>query len=653
MCGISGLILPGLTGQGDKLASLARRMADTLAHRGPDDSGVYADPDAGVGLGHRRLAILDLSEAGAQPMHSATGRFVLVHNGEIYNFLELRRELEQSDAPLPPWRGDSDTEVMLAAFETWGVEPALTRFTGMFAFALWDRKNRVLHLARDRMGEKPLYYGLTNNGLAFASELKALRALPDFSPELDTGSLALFLRYQYVPEPRSIYKNAFKLRPGHLLTVRADNPTNLNPHPYWSLRAAVHAGLSDPFTGSETEAAEQLETLLGNAVQNQMLSDVPLGSLLSGGIDSSLVTALMQARSDKPVKTFTIGFENQAYDESGDAKKVAEHLRTDHTELTVTPQHVLDLVDRLPDIYDEPFADASQLPTRMVAELTRHHVTVCLTGDGGDETFGGYNRHLWAPAVWNRIAPLPAPLRRLAAGAMHLLTPAAYDALFRTLNPVLPQAARVRTPGNKAHKLADALTANSPENLYKQICSTWPDPAALLPHVTEPETAPDQPETWPRLTDFTRRMQYLDSVTYLPGDVLQKVDRATMHVALESRSPYLDHHVVEFAWRLPKSMLLQQKQGKQILRRILHKYVPQTLVERPKMGFGIPIDQWLRGPLRNWAAHLLDADRLKQQGLVNPEPVQKQLRDHLAGRRDNQYRLWNMLMFQAWYERWM
>ena len=524
MCGISGLILPGLAGQGERLASLARRMADTLAHRGPDDSGVFADPEAGLGLGHRRLAILDLSEAGAQPMHSTSGRFVLVHNGEIYNFLELRRELEQTDPSLPPWRGDSDTEVMLAAFETWGVEPALTRFTGMFAFALWDRTERVLHLARDRMGEKPLYYGLAGKGLAFASELKALRALPDFSPTLDTGSLALFLRYQYVPEPRCIYQNAFKLSPGHLLTIRADAPTDLRPHPYWSLRCAVENGLFSPFTGTETQAADHLETLLGDVIQNQMLSDVPLGSLLSGGIDSSLVTALMQARSDRPVRTFTIGFASEAYDESGDARKVAEHLGTDHTELTVTPQHVLDLVERLPEIYDEPFADASQLPTRMVAELTRHHVTVCLTGDGGDETFGGYNRHFWAPAVWNQIKRLPPTLRALAANAVRLLPPATYDALFRTLDPVLPSAARVRTPGNKAHKLADALAARTPEALYKNLCSTWPDPAALLPGVTEPETAPDQPETWPRLTDFTRRMQYLDSITYLPGDVLQKVD---------------------------------------------------------------------------------------------------------------------------------
>lgn len=642
-----------MTGDGNGLTALARRMADTLAHRGPDGSGVFADPDAGLALGHRRLAILDLSEAGAQPMHSATGRFVLVHNGEIYNFLELRRELESLGGPFLPWHGDSDTEVMLAAFETWGVEQTLVRLTGMFAFALWDRRERVLHLGRDRMGEKPLYYGRVGNGLAFASELKGLRVHPDFSPQLDRESLALFLRYQYVPEPRSIYRDIFKLAPGHLLTVRADALSNLHPRAYWSLRDAVNRGLADPFTGSEAEAADRLEALLGNAVQNQMLSDVPLGSLLSGGIDSSLITALMQTRSDRPVKTFTIGFEAEAYDESADARKVAAHLGTDHTELFVTPDHILDLVKKLPVLYDEPFADASQLPTHLVAELTRQHVTVCLTGDGGDETFGGYNRHFWAPAIWDKIGTLPPALRQLGAEAIRLLAPGTYDGLFRAMDPILPAAARVRTPGNKAHKLADVLAADTREALYKQLCSTWPDPSALLPSVAEPRSPVDCPETWPPLTDFARWMQYLDSITYLPGDILHKVDRATMGVALESRAPYLDHHVVEFAWRLPRPMLLQGKEGKRILRNVLYKHVPRELVERPKMGFGVPIDQWLRGPLRQWASDLLDPERLRRQGLFDPEPIACQLRDHLAGRRDNQYRLWNLLMFQAWHDHWM
>ncbi|MDD3312626.1 asparagine synthase (glutamine-hydrolyzing), partial [Pseudodesulfovibrio sp.] len=395
MCGICGFLLPGSRGDTDGLAPLARRMADALAHRGPDDHGVYADPDAGLALGHRRLAILDLSPAGAQPMRSPSGRFVLIHNGEIYNFSELRRELDQQ-APSRAWRSDSDTEVMLAAFETWGVEPALARFTGMFACALWDTREHVLHLARDRMGEKPLYYARTGQGLLFGSELKALRAHPAFAPELDRESLALYLRYQYVPEPRSIYRDTFKLAPGHLLTVRADAPRDLRPRPWWSLRDAVAKAQANPFTGSATEAADQLETLLGDAVARQMVADVPLGSLLSGGVDSSLITALMQARSTRPVRTFTIGFSNADYDESTHAARVAEHLGTEHTTLVATPAHALDLVRQLPDIYDEPFSDASQLPTHLVAALTRQHVTVCLTGDGGDESFGGYNRHFWA-----------------------------------------------------------------------------------------------------------------------------------------------------------------------------------------------------------------------------------------------------------------
>ena len=653
MCGICGFFQPGQAADAQSLTGLARRMADTLAHRGPDDAGAWADPESGIALGHRRLAILDLSPAGAQPMLSHDGRFALAHNGEIYNFRELRRELETEGGPFLPWRSDSDTEVMLAAFQAWGVETALRRFTGMFAFALFDRREKTLFLARDRMGEKPLYYGLTDHGPAFASELKALRAHPAFRAELDLESLALYLRFQYVPEPRCIYKNAFKLAPGHWLAIRADSPRDLAPKPYWTLRDAVEHGRRTPFAGTEAEAADRLDTLLRAAVARQMVADVPLGSLLSGGIDSSLVTALMQAQSDRPVRTFTIGFSDAAYDESSDARRVAEHLGCDHAELTLTPDRVLALVPRLPDLYDEPFADASQLPTHLVAELTRQHVTVCLTGDGGDEIFGGYNRHFWAPALWRRLRPLPPALRSTLARAMRLLTPAAWDALFRTLDPVLPAAARVRTPGHKAHKLADALDAPTRDDLYKSLVSTWQNPHALLAAATEPKTILDRPETCPALPDFTRQMQYLDTLTYLPGDILHKVDRATMAVALESRAPYLDHHVAEFAWTLPRPMLVQGKTGKRVLRDVLKRYVPETLTNRPKAGFGAPIDAWLRGPLRDWAASLLAPDRIKNQGLLNAELVSRTLADHLAGRCDNQYRLWNLLMFQAWYDRWM
>lgn len=652
MCGISGFINPAMRGDGEGLLTLAGRMANALAHRGPDGSGTYGDPEVGLGLGHRRLAILDVSNKGAQPMRSPDERFVLVHNGEIYNFLELRAELEAEGGPFLPWRSDSDTEVMLAAFRLWGVEEALRRFVGMFAFALWDREERTLTLARDRMGEKPLYYGRAGRGLVFGSELKALRAHPDYFASLDMEALSLFLRYQYVPEPRSIYKKTYKLPPGCMLTIRADALHDWEPKPYWSLGEAVRMGLAEPFHGSETEAADQLETLLRSVVRNQMISDVPLGSLLSGGIDSSLVTALMQAESDRPVRTFTICFSEAAYDESKDARAVAKHLGTDHTELTVTPDHVLGLVDRLPRLYDEPFADASQLPTHLVAELTRRHVTVCLTGDGGDETFAGYNRHFWAPSIWDKIAPFPAALRSLTADAIRAVPPKGYDALFRTIGELIPQAFRVRTPGNKAHKLADVLAADSREALYKQLCSAWADPSALL-GTTEPRTLVDRPELWPQLPNFTRRMQYLDTMTYLPGDILHKVDRATMGVALESRAPFLDHRVIEFAWRLPLTMLLRGREGKLPLRNILYRHVPKQLVERPKMGFGIPLDAWLRGPLRDWAHQLLDPARIQRQGLFNHATISRVLGDHMAGKRDNQYRLWNMLMFQAWFDEWM
>ncbi|WP_419786222.1 asparagine synthase (glutamine-hydrolyzing) [Pseudodesulfovibrio sp.] len=652
MCGINGFILPEMRGDTHGLTSLARRMADALAHRGPDDNGTYADPVTGMALGHRRLSILDLSPAGAQPMRSASGRFILAHNGEIYNFKELRRSLEEQYGPIA-WCSDSDTEVMLAAFELRGVDAALESFTGMFACALWDTQDRTLYLARDRMGEKPLYYAKTDQGVVFGSELKALHANPAFRPELDPQSLALYLRYQYVPEPRSIYSDTFKLQPGYLLTIRADAPHELNPRPWWTLKETVEHAQSNPFAGSETEAANRLETLLGNAVARQMVADVPLGSLLSGGIDSSLITALMQARSSRPVRTFTIGFSNPDYDESTHARRVAEHLGTEHTELVATPDHVLKLVETLPDLYDEPFSDSSQLPTHLVAALTREHVTVCLTGDGGDETFGGYNRHLWAPALWARLGHLPAPVRSLTAGAMRLLPPGGWDRLFHMADPILPARAKITTPGHKAHKLADALSASTREALYKQIVSTWQDPSALLSGITEPQTTLDRPDSWPSLPDYLSWMQYIDTVTYLPGDVLHKVDRATMGVALESRAPFLDHHVLEFAWSLPRHMLVSQNKGKLLLRTLLDRHVPRSLMERPKAGFDVPLDQWLRGPLRNWANELLAPDRLRHQGLLNPEPIARCLADHLSGRRNNQYRLWNLLMLQMWYERWM
>ena len=652
MCGIVGFINPAMKGDGEGLIFLSGKLGTAMIHRGPDGQGTFADPEHGVALAHRRLAILDLSDSGAQPMRSVDKRFTLIHNGEIYNFLELRKELEAESGQFLPWRGDSDTEVMLAAFQTWGIKEALSRFVGMFAFALWDGEKRELHLARDRMGEKPLYYGRAGSGVIFGSELKALRSYPYFDPELDYESLSLFLRYQYVPEPRSIYKDVFKLSPGHLLTIKSDAPTEFNSKPYWSMRDTVNSAFSDPFTGTEAEAENHLEELLRNVVRNQMLSDVPLGVLLSGGVDSSLVTALMQAESSRPVKSFTIGFSDKEYDESKDAKKVANHIGTEHTELFVTPDSVLDMIEQLPEMYDEPFADASQLPTYLVSKLTREHVTVCLTGDGGDETFAGYNRHFWAPAIWDKIGSIPPALRGGAADITRMVAPKTYDTIFKSVGELLPKAANVRMPGHKLHKLADVLAADSREALYKQLTSAWPTPGELLGR-EEPATIIEQPETWPQFKNYTRWMQYMDTATYLPGDILQKVDRATMAVSLESRAPFLDHRVIEFAWRLPLPMLLKGKEGKRILRNVLYKHVPQSLIDRPKMGFGVPIDDWLRGPLKQWSGDLLSPERISQQGIFDANIITQQLNEHMAGKRDNQYRLWNMLMFQTWFDRWM
>ncbi|WP_285906133.1 asparagine synthase (glutamine-hydrolyzing) [Pseudodesulfovibrio pelocollis] len=647
MCGIIGFIDPGLAGDGEGVRVLARRMAQALAHRGPDGFGEYADPAVGLGFGHRRLAIIELSEAGAQPMVSRCGRFVLTYNGELYNFRALRRELEETGGSHLPWQGDSDTEVLLAACQVWGVRGALERAVGMFAFGLWDSAQRTLTLARDRMGEKPLYYGRAGRAFVFASELKALRAHPGFEAGLDMESLALFLRHQYVPAPRSIYRDARKLLPGCLLTVGVGGGLP-EPEAYWSLAGVAARGMDDPFTGGEDEARDRLEALLGEAVAGQMISDVPFGALLSGGVDSSLVTALMQAQSARPVQSFTIGFSDRNFDESADAARVAAHLGTEHTTLTATPEDALGLVESLPDVYDEPFSDASQLPTCLVSRLTRSRVTVCLTGDGGDEVFAGYNRHVSGPAVWARVAGLPVPVRRGLAAAMQWLSPGGYDALFRAAGRVVPRLGQVRTPGLKAYKLAEALPASDREDLYWRLVSTWPDPAALLAGGVSGRMGFDAPG----LADFVRWMQYADSVTYLPGGVLHKVDRATMAVSLESRAPYLDHRVVEFAWRLPVSMLVAGGRGKHILRRVLDRHVPRGLVDRPKAGFDVPLAQWLRGPLKGWASDLLAPDRLRRQGLFDADAVARQWADHQSGRRENQSRLWALLMFQAWSDRW-
>ncbi len=646
MCGIAGVLDPKRSLPAEALRGLVRRMSLALAHRGPDHEGLYVDAGAGLALGHRRLAILDLSQAGAQPMSTGDGRFTLVFNGEIYNFQELRRLLETSPG-FPGWRGSSDTEVLLEAVAAWGLDTALDRCRGMFALALWDARERGLTLARDRLGEKPLYYGRLGGLVAFASELKALRALPGISPDLDREALALYLRLSCVPAPRSIYRDVKKLPPGCILRLSAEEAELPEPAAYWSLAATVEAALADPFTGSEDEAADELEALLLDAVRGQMVADVPLASLLSGGIDSSLVTALMQAQSSRPVKTFTVTFAEAAYDEGREAARVARALGTDHHALFLAPGQALEAVADLPEIFDEPLGDAAMLPAALVARLVRRQVTVCLTGDGGDECFAGYNRHVWGPLFWRGLGRTPGPLRRILAAGIRAVPPRAWDLLIGRL-PHAP-----RNPGLKLHKLARALPAANPGDLYRRLVEIWPRPQALLLDGRAPATLLDESDRWPRGQSLAGAMQFLDAACYLPDDVLVKVDRAAMAAGLEPRAPFLDHRVAALAWRLPLSMKVAGGQGKRILRRILGRRLPVELFERPKTGFGLPLDAWLRGPLRNWARALLDPARLRRQGLLQPEPVQAALKAHLAGRRDQQQRLWNVLMLQAWLERWM
>lgn len=632
MCGLAGYL-----GHEEQPPGIAVAMGDAIRHRGPDDSGIWLDEGAGIGLAHRRLSILDLSPAGHQPMVSPSGRWVIAFNGEIYNHVALRRELEQNGSA-PVWRGHSDTETLLAAIEAWGVDRTLRYSVGMFAMALWDRTERSLWLARDRIGEKPLYYGWQGSTFLFGSELAALRAHPAFSAGIDRSSLSLLLRHNYVPAPYSIFEGIRKLPPATWLKVSLTE-RNSRPIQYWSLAETAVRGVREPFAGSEQDAIESLERLLGDAVEGQMASDVPLGSLLSGGIDSTLVTALMQVRSDRPIRTFTIGFEEEAYDESGYARAIAQHLGTDHTELKLSGRDALSLVPELPRLYDEPFADSSQLPTHLVMRLARKSVTVALSGDGGDEFFGGYNRYLLAPRLWQRIRMVPSPLRvpllRLAT-CVYARSPTGLD------------VAQVGDKLARLTRLFAAKRVDGVDDLYAALVSEWDNPANVVLGGSLPTTMLDERDQWPALVDPAERMMALDALTYLPGDVLAKVDRAAMAISLETRAPFLDRDVMEFAWTLPISMKLRRGRGKWILRQVLRRHVPDELMERPKMGFGIPLDQWLRGPLRDWAEALLDAKRLREDGFFDVAAVRRTWEKHIAGREQYGYRLWSVLMFQAW-----
>lgn len=647
MCGLIGF---SRSDRADALGT-ARMMCAAITHRGPDSEGVWLDTSSPVVLGHRRLSIIDLSPAGHQPMTSHCGRYVIAYNGEIYNHHHLREKLS-AQAHAPAWHGHSDTETLLACLSAWGLEATLNALVGMFAIALWDRSDQTLVLARDRLGEKPLYWGWADDVLLFASELKALKAHPEFSANVDRDSLVLLLRHSYIPAPYSIYQGIEKLMPGCYVKIplrgNLDISKAARPKGYWSLNAVAERGIGCPFEGSETEAVEALEDRLKSSIAEQMLADVPLGAFLSGGVDSSSVVALMQTQSSRPVKTFTIGFREGAYDEGEDAKAVARHLGTDHTELYVTPQDALAIIPKLPAIYCEPFADSSQIPTFLVSQMAREHVTVALSGDGGDELFGGYNRYLAAQKIWGNLQRMPSAFKHGAAAVLRALPPARWDQLFDTVRPVLPKRFHLSAPGEKARKLADVLTLSDGYAFYRQLTSHWTDPASIVIGGVEPRTLINDHAAWPRTDCLQHAMMAVDAQTYMADDILVKVDRAAMASSLEVRVPMLDHRVVELAWQMPLHYKIRDGQGKWLLRQVLYKHVPKSMIERPKKGFSIPLAEWLRGPLRDWAEHLLNENLLQRDGYFNPEGIRSSWADHLSGKRNCEHVLWNVLMFQSW-----
>jgi asparagine synthase (glutamine-hydrolysing) len=650
VCGLTGFLQPrGFSA--DVAQATAEAMSRKIAHRGPDDWGVWTDAVFGIALSHRRLSVLDLSAAGHQPMVSGSGRFVIAFNGEIYNHLELRKELGEI-----AWRGHSDTETLLAGFDAWGVESTLARAVGMFAIALWDREERSLCIARDRLGEKPLYYGWQGDALLFGSELKALKSHPAFRGEINRDALTLLLRHNYIPAPHSIYRGIQKLPAGTVVRFMMGSG-NLEignypePRAYWSLRSTVDDAFAKPFAGDDRDAIDALELQLKESIGLQMIADVPLGAFLSGGVDSSTIVALMQAQSSRPVKTFTIGFQEDGYNEAEYSRAVAKHLRTEHTELYVTPDEARSVIPRLPTLYDEPFSDSSQIPTFLVSQMARQHVKVALSGDGGDELFGGYNRYFLMRKIWRYVRRLPPEMRHAIVSAIEAIPPRAWNLVYGGIAKVLPRNLRSVQLGDKTHKLAEIFECKDPEAIYYGLISHWKQPMDVVMGAREPETIMTHSRDSEGIPDIEQFMMYLDALSYLPDDVLVKVDRAAMGVGLETRAPFLDHRVVELAWRLPLSMKIRNGQGKWILRQVLNKHVPKVLTDRPKMGFGVPIDSWLRGPLREWAEALLNEGRLRREGFFNPEPIRQKWAEHLTGQRNWQYHLWDVLMFQAWLEK--
>lgn len=648
MCGIAGVIAVNVP----NLSQAAKGMVDKLSHRGPDDAGVWVDSKGRVALGHRRLSILDVSKAGSQPMLSSCGKYCIVYNGEIYNHIYLRSVLESELNSVIPWRSNSDTETLLYCFSHWGVERTLSALVGMFALALYDIENCSLVLARDRVGEKPLYWGFAEDGgFLFASELKAIKSYSGFNPSVNRGALALYVRHGYVPSPYCIYDGMRKLMPGHYLTLSVSDivqgSLDATPHAYWQYNSVVEEGLAHQFRGSTEQAISTLETVLTQSIESQLVADVPVGAFLSGGVDSSTVVSLMQKCSDKPVRTFTIGFENAGYNEALDARKVAEHLGTDHTELTLNAADALSVVPKISEIYCEPFADSSQIPTYLVSKLARESVAVALSGDGGDELFGGYNRYLAANRIWHPMRRLPRFIRTATAASLEAFSPSTWDAMFDVLRPILPRSLHVSIPGEKAKKLSSVLRLDSDSEFYRSLTS-FLDPSDLLLVSEEPPTLVTSPESWPRTDCFEHFMMALDAKTYMTEDILTKVDRAAMACSLETRVPMLDHRVIEQAWKFPIDFKIRKGKGKWLLRQVLYKHVPQDLIDRPKMGFGIPLGSWLRGELKPWADSLLSESRLQKDGYFNVEYVRRMWEQHLTGKYDWQHQLWIVLMFQSW-----
>jgi asparagine synthase (glutamine-hydrolysing) len=655
MCGISG-IFGNL--KKDRLEKNIYKMSKSLSHRGPNNSGIWINEESGIAFGHQRLSIVDLSSAGNQPMASPCGRFTVVFNGEIYNHLQLRERLNKSKC-MQYWKGHSDTETLVSAFSHWGIEKTLDKLVGMFAIAVWDVKVKKLYLIRDRFGEKPLYYGWSNGVFLFGSELKALRSYEGFNNAIDRSVLSLYMQYMYVPSPYSIFKNIYKLDPGCVLQIdnfgRDRHPKQITSSIFntkgvsikqWYSLSKIAKDSQTNLIENESEAIEMLEKVLLESVQSQLISDVPLGAFLSGGVDSSMIVALMSQSCNRPIKTFTIGFEEIGFNEAVYAKEIAKYLGTDHHELYVTPNDAFEVIPSLPNLYDEPFADSSQIPTYLVSKLARKNVTVSLSGDAGDELFGGYNRHLWGNSIWNKIKWMPPIMRKTLGIVMKNIPISTWDAA----NHVLPDRYKVASIGDKAYRMAYRLRrVNNLYDIYHSLVTEgFKGDGLVCNNDFILETKSNDPDIIANIKEPEHHMMLWDSLTYLPDDILTKVDRAAMGASLETRIPFLDHRVVELAWRLPLNMKIKNGVGKWALRQVLYKYVPKELIDRPKAGFAVPIGQWIRGPLRDWSEELLDVSRLNSDGYFNPELVRRMWDQHLSGHRDWTYRLWSILMFQAW-----